>query len=50
MNIGKTKRTIRVEPATTPVPQRETIPRRQPIPRKEPATPTRTPEKAPEKV
>lgn len=51
MNIGKEKRTIRVEPMRIPIPQRQPVerPKRKTVPRREPApsAPVRTPVKAP---
>lgn len=51
MDIGEPQRTIIIEPATIPVPQREPArPQRDPIPRHEPAeAPERVPEKVPAK-
>jgi hypothetical protein len=49
MDIGKEGKPIIIEPAVTPVPQREPAPaRRKPVPRKEP-TPARKPVKEPVK-
>jgi hypothetical protein len=53
MDIGNPQRVITVEPATIPVPQRETAPATPAEPRrparKEPATPQKDPVKVPEK-
>jgi len=49
MDIGKPKRTIRIEPIENPVPERKPVPVR--VPQRKPAeTPEREPAKVPEKA